>query len=613
MNTEFRLRRATPGQQTIVIHLLETAAEATRADNESSRGTVLWRSPEVQGRIIDALSEGRTWIAWNGELAVATVTINKSGNSELWSEVARKTDAIYLQWFAVNREYANTKLAADLINWAGKQGKRDNPYVQMIRIDASSDDKELGKYYEKLGFKPVDFCDTHDSPTSVALFEKPVQQALDADTSRITEEPRSPWRVLAHRDFRLYFVGNTCSNLGTWFQNSAQIVLAYRLSHGSAFAVGLVISAQFSSALLVGPWAGMLADRLNRRRFLFSAQTVSFATSLGLAALEFMHALTLQWLILGALVIGLSWTFSFPAVSALVPTLVPSAEVKPAMTLDAVSNNVGRALAPVLSMGVVIFAGFGWAFIANAISFAVMGAALLLIEKDTSVEPTDQRPRARDGLRLVLNKEKPMLWRLVAVGGLATFTTDPLTVLGPALATKTFGLSDGWSSCFLTAMGIGTVLGSLIPSAGSRPRHTAWFVALLAVSVLVFSTAPLVEISVAAAVATGAASLLATTTAQTLLLKQITPAEAGRIMAVWVMAFAGSRPIASVIDGWLAVNVGPRWAGALITLPALLATSVFVLSPHRRKSVAEELLRSSRRMWPFHSAPNSSAAIRNHQ
>jgi predicted MFS family arabinose efflux permease len=246
----------------------------------------------------------------------------------------------------------------------------------------------------------------------------------------------------------------------------------------------------------------------------------------------------------------------------------------------------------VLSVVVIALSGFKWVFFGNAISFAVIIVALLAVKADTSVRQP-KPPRVRDAFGIVGNKR---VWLVVGVAGLVTFTIDPFTVLGPALATK-LGWPDNWSGLFLTALGVGMVLGSLKPRNGRLWRRgMAWYVALLAISVIAFVASPWAVVSIAAALVAGAASLLALSNAQAFLLKEVGPAEYGRVMAVWTMAFAGSRPIASVIDGWLAVKIGPSWAGVCIALPALVASLPFVFSAPGRKRVVQYLSFSSLRL-----------------
>ena len=122
----------------------------------------------------------------------------------------------------------------------------------------------------------------------------------------------SIWQILAYSRFRWYFSGSVVSNLGTWLQNVAQVVLAYQLTRHSVFAVGMVSCAQFSSPLLLGPWAGKLTNRIGNWRVLIVTQCLSVAIAAALAALELIHALTVPLLYTGATLVGLAFTFALP-------------------------------------------------------------------------------------------------------------------------------------------------------------------------------------------------------------------------------------------------------------------------------------------------------------
>jgi Transmembrane secretion effector len=127
--------------------------------------------------------------------------------------------------------------------------------------------------------------------------------------------PRSSnWEALAHPRFRWYFIGSVTSNFGTWLQNTAQVVLAYQLTH-SVFAVGLVTCAQFTSPLLLGPWAAVLTHRIGNWRALIVTQLASGAIATTLAVLKFSGTLTIEWLFACALAIGLAFTFALPPMS----------------------------------------------------------------------------------------------------------------------------------------------------------------------------------------------------------------------------------------------------------------------------------------------------------
>jgi hypothetical protein len=390
---------------------------------------------------------------------------------------------------------------------------------------------------------------------------------------------KSSWRALQHPDFRLYFAGTACSNFGTWLQNMAQMLLAYRLT-GSVMAVGLVTCAQFASVLFLGPWAGMLADRAkDPRRLLIWTQVGSAVTAGALAGLHASGRMDQRLLIAGALLIGLSYTFSLPMFNAIVPTLVPEEDTKAAMAMNTVAYNLGRAVAPVIGAGVILAIGFTWAFLLNAVSFLVLARVLMVI-RTGSVEPPSEPAGLWDGFRLARD-DRGILLLLVMVCA-ATVATDPPNVLGPALAAEVFGRADAWAGCFVAALGAGNVLGAFLPTSTISLRRAGWYVGLLGLSMAWFALAPWLWMSILAGVAGGVAALLTGATTQTMLLQRAGPQRAGQVMAVWAIAFAGSRPIASVLDGLLAGATSIRCAGAAFALPAVLLGAAAVCVPRLR-------------------------------
>jgi len=153
---------------------------------------------------------------------------------------------------------------------------------------------------------------------------------------------QSSWRTLRNRSFRYYFFGSVVSDFGTWLQNTAQVLLAYHLAH-SALAVGLVTCAQFTSPLVIGPFAGVMTDRLGGRQTLLLTQVAAGTIAAAMAILNYCHMLTEWSLICGALAGGLTFTFALPARNVTVRRLVPAENTRPAFVMDAVSYNFGRA------------------------------------------------------------------------------------------------------------------------------------------------------------------------------------------------------------------------------------------------------------------------------
>ena len=193
------------------------------------------------------------------------------------------------------------------------------------------------------------------------------------------------WRSLQSRSFRYYFVGSATSDFGTWLQNTAQVLLAYRLSH-SVLVVGLVTCAQFSSPLVLGPWAGVMTDRFGGRRILIATQLAAAACAALMAALAFAGLMHTRWLGCGAIASGLVFTLALPARNVTVRRPVPAEDIRAAFAMDSVSYNLGRAIAPPVSVLLVSTLGYGWAFAANSTSFLVFVGCLVLAGRGQPME-----------------------------------------------------------------------------------------------------------------------------------------------------------------------------------------------------------------------------------
>lgn len=408
----------------------------------------------------------------------------------------------------------------------------------------------------------------------------------------------SAWKALRHRDFGFYFAGSLISNLGTWMQTTAQVVLVYQLTR-SVFAVGVVTCAQFAGSLFLGPWAAVVASRVGGRRMLIATQLASAVVAGVLAALEAIGALGELGLILGALATGLLFTFALPVQTALVPRLVPESQrdTEAAMAMNSVSYNSGRALAPALCVAVIVTIGFKWAFALNAISFVIFAAAL------ARVRPRDfgkaaHPARVRDGGRAAL--ETPRIMLLLAMVAAVTLADDPVLILGPALARQVLHGSTNLPGFFLSALGAGTVLGSLWPTRGPKSLDRSWtsrraaaWLLVLVVAIVVFSIGVSTRVCLLAAFVAGVAALQTGALTQTQLVR-LRPEFAASVMALWAICWAGTKPLASIGDGLLASHVRHLWiAGALLCAPALGLAAAEILLPQK----AKDRIRARVKQW----------------
>ena len=405
---------------------------------------------------------------------------------------------------------------------------------------------------------------------------------------------RSAWQALKHPDFRLYFAGSLVSNLGTWMQNTAQVLLVYHLTH-SVFAVGLVTCAQFSGALFLGPWATVVASRIGGQRMLVTAQLTSAAIAGYLAVLQAVGSLREGALIAGALGLGLVFTFALPIQTALVARLVPGTppDTQAAMAMNSVSYNLGRAVAPVISIAVIATNGFAWAFGANVISFLFFALVLAKVRGSRATPtPRTVRSRASDGVRVAFKQPRVML--LLAMVAAITFADDPVLIQGPALAHHVLHASSDVAGYFLAMLGLGTVLGSLRPirsptnwNSSQASRRAAFSLVLLFACIMVFACGFDIWISLLAAFMAGVAVLYAGTLAQAQLTRY-RPEHMAGVMALWSIAWAGTKPLASLTDGWLTSHFDLWLAAAILALPALIiGLSVNLLSKKAKQRIAK--------------------------
>jgi MFS family permease len=401
--------------------------------------------------------------------------------------------------------------------------------------------------------------------------------------TKVGQARRTPWHVLGvNGDFRLYFFGSVLSDFGTWLQNSAQVVLAYQLAH-SVLTVGLVTFAQFTSPLLLGTWAGVLTDKLGGRLTLLYTQITSALVAAMLAGLDFAGALSEPVLVAGAIVGGLAFTFALPARNVTVQRLVPKGEdeanltLKAAYGMDTVSYNLGRALAPLLVIAIgAAGVNFAWAFATNAFSFLAFSVILWRVHMHAEAEP-ERRSRVWDGFRIARHDRKIMILLLMVAA--VTIADDPILVLGPALA-RQLHVPSVWSGWFIAALGTGTVLGSFRPSRHQPSvRLAAMALAALALFMLLFVHAPTMWVGVLAALGAGASCLIANSVTRAVLAEQAGPERTAAVMAVWAIAWAGSKPVASLLDGVLGTLLGPQWTGLILALPALIPFLVIAAEP----------------------------------
>ncbi|MGA7270969.1 MAG: MFS transporter [Acidimicrobiia bacterium] len=392
--------------------------------------------------------------------------------------------------------------------------------------------------------------------------------------------PRNSAALVADRTFGPYFAGNLSSNIGTWFQQVTAAVVMFNLT-GSTFMVGMVGVSQFLPALVLAPWTGAAADRFNRKRLLVGAQTVA-AVATGLLAVVTLtlglDRFPIAWPVLAtAFVVGLVNAVSVPAQQALVPALVPTQDLDQAVALNSVTFNLARAVGPALGTVVLVAWGAGSAFAVNSFSYLLLVAGLLVIRPRPITRP--KRTSIWAGFPL-LRADPTLVVLLVGVLALG-FGSDPVLTLTPALASKLSAPATdtaGLVGILISAFGAGAVVGTLLVARlrvrWGQVRVSIGGLTLLAAGMVGLALAPSTWTAVTALVVGGAGFLFGVTGLTTAIHLRIQEEFRGRIMALWGVAFLGSRPIAAFIDGLVADLVSPEAATLLMVLVVVACASL---------------------------------------
>jgi MFS family permease len=383
--------------------------------------------------------------------------------------------------------------------------------------------------------------------------------------------PRAVWRLVRRRDFGPYFVGNALSASGTWFQNLAAALLIYRLTH-SALLLGVLNFSQFIPILLLTPWAGSIADRVDRRRLLFMSQSLAVLLAAGLATLAW-GGLASTWVVIGdTLCLGIVSAFSAPAQQALIVSLVRTTEVPTAVALNSMTFNLARALGPAGAALSVHYLGIPASFALNAASYAIFIAALAAVRPRRQEKASREEARVRDSFRLL--RQKPELAAFLVIVAIVGFASDPVNTLSPAFA-HAYGRPDTWAGFIVGAFGAGAVTAALIVAgrvAGTRLRMVGTLF-LLGGGVLAFALCPWLPLGFVLLFVGGFGYLASNTAATTRLQLGVTERQRGRVMALWSLAFLGLRPFASLLDGLIARTWSVRAAGVVLATPALVAAA----------------------------------------
>jgi MFS family permease len=385
--------------------------------------------------------------------------------------------------------------------------------------------------------------------------------------------PRNSFALVADPVYGPFFAGKLLANCGIWIQNIASASLIYQLTR-SVFLVGLVSFFQFTPQLLFAPLSGAMADRGNPRRQLLLGRFVCF---LGAAVLAGWVWATDElgdvpaWLVMAtAMVAGIGFTIGGPAMQALLPSLVREGEVGRAVALDNLGFSVGRAVGPAAGGVLAATAGYEVAFGVAAASHLVFLLAVVRLRVRPVTRTDGASFSVGDGVRYL--RTDPVVALLILGVAAVGVGADPAITLAPSLSAS-LGGGPELVGLFASAFGAGAFVAFFIQAVLRRyldhPRLAPLGLVLLAASSVALPFTGSAGAALAAFGLGGAGMTLALTAFTTLLYERVPREFIGRIMALWLVGFVGSRPLAAALSGGLA---------DLASVDAALGmTAVFVL------------------------------------
>jgi MFS family permease len=382
-------------------------------------------------------------------------------------------------------------------------------------------------------------------------------------------------------NYRRYVSGQSVSLVGTWMQMIAQSWLVLTLTH-SSIALGAIVAAQTLPVLVLGPYGGVVADRVDKRRLMVALQTLMGVQALVLGVLTITGAIRFWEIGVLAGLLGLNNAFENPSRQSFILELVGPEHLRNAVSLNSVLVNVARAVGPAVAGVLIATVGIGVCFLVNAASFVAVVASLLTMDR-TQLNPSTPTPRQRGQLREGLSyvRKSPELAVPLVMMGLAGMLAYEFPVTLPVIDHDSLHGGAAAYGLMTTAMGIGAVVGGLFTAARGRTGIRPLSIAAVAFGAMIVlaSLAPDMPLELVALAGAGAGSVSFMAIGNSTLQLGAAPQMRGRVMSLWFVAFQGSTPIGGPLVGWVIAAAGARVGLGLggVTLLAVAALGALVL------------------------------------
>ncbi|MEU5264985.1 MFS transporter [Amycolatopsis sp. NPDC021455] len=388
------------------------------------------------------------------------------------------------------------------------------------------------------------------------------------------------------RNYRLFFTGQVISNIGTWMQRIAQDWLVFTLSGNNPIALGVAVALQFTPTLFLSLWAGVLADRVDKRRLLTWIQAASCSQAVILGVLDLSGIAALWQVYVLCFTLGVTAALEVPTRQSFVAEMVGRDQVANAVALNSSIFNMARIVGPAIAGFAITWIGTGWLFIANALSTVAVIAGLVLMNPDklfrVAAVPREKGQLA-EGLRYV-RRRSDLMTVMVLVLFVSTFGITYFSSL-PIVAANVFHTAADGYGLLSTLVAVGTFTGAVMSArrgTKGRPRVRLMLVSAFFLGVFELITAfmPTYLTFGLGLIPLGFATMTFLNTANALVQTSVSPEMRGRVMGLYVLVLIGGNPIGGPMVGWMAQAFGGRSpfaiGGAVSALAAVVCAVVLI-------------------------------------
>lgn len=387
-------------------------------------------------------------------------------------------------------------------------------------------------------------------------------------------------RALRHRNYRLFFSGQSISLIGTWLTRVATSWLVYRLT-GSSLLLGVVGFAGQIPTFIVAPFAGVWIDRWNRHRVLVLTQVLAMVQSAALAALTLSGRVTVPWVVLLSIFQGVINAFDVPARQSFVVEMIEQREDLPnAIALNSSMVNAARLLGP--SIAGMLIAGFGEGicFLVDALSYVAVIVSLLAMRLPPAVRKKEMKrmfAQLEEGFRYAAGFVP--IRNVLLLLALVSFMGMPYTVLMPAVAARVLGGGAHTLGFLMSASGLGALGGTLYLASRKSVLGLGRIIPLAAAGfglcLAAFSWSREFWLSFAILVPTGLSMMVQMAASNTMLQTLVDEDKRGRVMSLFTMAFFGTVPFGSLFAGVMAGAIGELYTILIGGISCMVGAALF--------------------------------------